>query len=183
MEITFATILLLHAAVYFGGVAAASCDTTALSKLLMNENVKTCRGDSGYNAASMTAATDAQVNAVCNSNACTEAMKALREVAPDECTIGPIRLYADIIDPLERRCGRKSGSLGAGSAVNASAPGSGPSVGDGDSPTTTKPPTKTPASPRTSPPSTTPANGGTATFTLSVFGTIIVLATVVAAVL
>ncbi|ETP34647.1 hypothetical protein F442_17059 [Phytophthora nicotianae P10297] len=182
MKITFATLLLLNAAVFFNGVTAAPCDTTAIAKLLINGNVQTCRADSGYNPASMTAATDAQVTAVCNSNACTEAMKALKQVAPEECTIGPVRLYADIIDPLERRCGRKFGAAGsAGSAGNASAAGSGPAVGD--SPTTTKPPTNTPASPRTTPPSTTPANGGTDKSTLSAVGAAAVLATVAAAIL
>ncbi|KAF1776562.1 Elicitin [Phytophthora cactorum] len=184
MKITLGTILLLNAAAFFGGIAAAPCDTTALSKLLMNENVKTCRADSGYNAASMTAATDAQVTAVCNSKACTEAMKTLKEVAPQECTIGPIRLYADVIDPLSNAVEESRGSVGAGSA-NASAPGSGPSVGDvgsgsvAKSPTTTKPRTNAP----TSSPSTTPRNGGSDTFSLSAFGAVAVLATVVAAIL
>ncbi|ETL30377.1 hypothetical protein L916_16634 [Phytophthora nicotianae] len=91
MKITLATLLLLNAAVFFNGVAAAPCDTTAIAKLLINGNVQTCRADSGYNPASMTAATDAQVTAVCNSNACTEAMKALKQVAPEECTIGPLQ--------------------------------------------------------------------------------------------
>ncbi|KAJ8535293.1 hypothetical protein ON010_g13445 [Phytophthora cinnamomi] len=123
------TIMLLCAA--FGAAAAAPCNTTALSQLLVTGNVRTCRAESGYNPMSMTAPTNAQVSALCNSDACMKAIGEVKQVAPNECTIGPACLYANVIDPLMQRCGKKSGSVGAATgSVSASGSGAGPSVGD-----------------------------------------------------
>ncbi|KAG7379986.1 hypothetical protein PHYPSEUDO_007895 [Phytophthora pseudosyringae] len=192
MKIPLGVMLILSAAADFGGNAAAPpCNTSGLSQLVVNSNVRTCRSDSGYNPASMGPATDAQVTAVCSSNACTQALNDLKQVAPNECTIGPVRLYADAIDPLERRCGRNAGSASANGSVGdvGSKSASGSVVGSAissasagsttKSPATSAPPT---ASPRSGSPSTAPGNGATSTSSLPAFAAVAVLATVVAAI-
>lgn len=188
MKTTVGVILLFCVVGTFDKAAAVApaCNTTELSKLLMNSQVRTCRSDSGYNPASLGPATDAQVTAVCNSNACTQAIDAVKQVAPNECTIGPVRLYADVIEPLEKRCGWASGSAN-GSAVNGSVsgPGSGPTVGSASAPAGNAGSTaKSPATnkPRSDSPSATPGNAGIEAPTLSTFA-IAVLATVVATIL
>ncbi|KAL3660248.1 hypothetical protein V7S43_014777 [Phytophthora oleae] len=202
MKNPFGVILVLSAAGAYDEAAAAApaCNTTALSQLLMNSQVRTCRSDSGYNPASLGPATDAQVTAVCNSNDCTQAINAVKQVAPNECTIGPVRLYADVIHPLEKRCGRGSGSASAAGSAgvagngSVSGPGSGATVGSASAPgsvagsagSTVKPPvTSKPrtASPHSDSPSTSPGNRGHEAPTLSTFAAIAVLATVVAAIL
>lgn len=203
MKITFSAALILSAAIAFAGVAAAPCNIAALSKLLVTGNVRTCQAESGYNPTSMAMPTDAQVTAVCSSNACKQSINAVKEVAPDECTIGPIHLYANVINPLSQRCGISSGSAGAaGSAgvsgsVRASGSGSGPSVGDvgslsssGSIPgSATKPPVTSTPLPTTRPssgspsPTSAPGNGGAGVPTLSMCAAIAALATVVAAIL
>ncbi|TDH70403.1 hypothetical protein CCR75_000375 [Bremia lactucae] len=172
MMILESIVVLINAVALIGTMAATPCDLTALSKLLVNQNVISCRADTGYNPASTTAVTDAQIAAVCSSNACTQAVNELKGVAPNECTIGPLRLYGDIINPLEQRCGRNTMTNATGSA-SASASGSGPMVGDvgsasvtgsaANSTTITKPRTDPAATPRTEPPSPSPSpnNGGT----------------------
>lgn len=129
--------------------------------------------------ASLEPPSDAQVTAVCNNNACMKSLGALKQVAPTECTIGPILLHANIIDPILQRCANKTRSAGSAGSVSASGSGAGPSVGDvsgsasgsgpmaGDvggggsatkSPATSKPRTNSPANPRTGSASKAPGN-------------------------
>lgn len=131
--IALAIIFILHAVAFIDGVTVAPCEMMALTKLLANQNVRSCRSDSGYNPASTLAATDAQITALCKSDACTRALDDFKGVAPNECTVGQVHLYADIIDPLERKCGRKSNVTSGVGSVSASGSGSGPMVGDVDS--------------------------------------------------
>ncbi|CAI5724301.1 unnamed protein product [Hyaloperonospora brassicae] len=109
MHIAFRSSLLLIVAA-FSSVAAAPCNTAALSRLLVTGNVTTCRRDAGYDPTSMAMPADAQITAVCNSDACKKSISAMKEVAPDECTVGPIRMYANVINPLSQRCGINSTS-------------------------------------------------------------------------
>ncbi|RLN91154.1 hypothetical protein BBJ28_00007589 [Nothophytophthora sp. Chile5] len=117
--------LLVFAAVAVASTGAAMCDIVALSRLLVNGNVTTCSRNTGYNLASLPAPTDAQISALCTSDACMGVVTTVTQIAPQECTIGSLRLYADVIDLLKQRCGRASGSM---SAVG-SGPGSGSSAG------------------------------------------------------
>ncbi|CAI5731347.1 unnamed protein product [Peronospora destructor] len=209
MKTTLGSTLILSAAIAFVGVAAATCNTTALSELIMTENVSTCLADSGYSLTSMTMPSDAQITALCSSDACRESINTVKQVAPDECTIGSIRLYADVINPLSRRCDMKSGSATAAGSMSAAGSGSGPmadNVGNGsladnatfpasasmagstmDQPTTatpqpnTRPTTRSPSPTPTSSPAA--GNGSTDAPTLSMCAAIAVLAAVVAAIL
>uniref|UniRef100_M4BE21 Elicitin n=1 Tax=Hyaloperonospora arabidopsidis (strain Emoy2) TaxID=559515 RepID=M4BE21_HYAAE len=109
MNIALGSALLLVVAA-FSSIAAAPCNTVALSKLFVTGNVTLCRADPGYDPTSMALPTDAQITAVCNSDACKKSISAIKEVAPEECTVGPIRMYADVLNPLSERCGLSSGS-------------------------------------------------------------------------
>ena len=206
MKTTFGPALILSAALAFMGVAATPCNTTALSQLAMTENVSTCRADSEYSVTSMAMPNDAQLTAICNSNACQESINAVKQISPDECTIGSIRLYADVINPLSERCDMTSDSATAAGSMSApGTSGSGPmadDVGNGslagnatvpanngtavDSPTATTPqPDTRPATRAPSPaPASSPAagNGSTDAPTLSMCAAIAVLTAVVAAI-
>jgi hypothetical protein len=190
MKVTAAVALIAFVAAGFGGTAAAPCNTMALSKLLVTANVRTCGWQSGYNPTSMTIPSDAQIAAMCNSDECTQVIRAVKQAAPNECTIGPLQLYATVVDPVTRRCGDKTGGSASASGSN-----SGPAAGDAGSTSgsvaanaTAGSAAKAPATsaPRstTRPPSTTaPANGGADVPTLSSCAAVAVLATVIAAVL
>ncbi|CAH0522417.1 unnamed protein product [Peronospora belbahrii] len=193
MKTTFYSTLILSAAVVFVSVATAPCNTAALSQLTVTGNVRTCHADSGYSLTSLAIPRDAQITAICESDACKESINALKQVAPNECTIGPLRLYADVINPLSQRCGTNwgSGSL--------SAPGSGPMDGDVGSASacasmsgsaiyhphtsTPQPNTRPNSGPPSSTPTPAPGNGGADAPTLSTCSATAVLATVVAALL
>ncbi|RLN67414.1 hypothetical protein BBJ28_00013096 [Nothophytophthora sp. Chile5] len=116
--------LLVFAAVAVASTGAAMCDIVALSRLLVNGNVTTCSRKTGYNLASLPAPTDAQISALCGSDTCMAAVTTVTQIAPHECTIGSLRLYADVIDPLKQRCGCASGSMstvGSGSSSSVGA--------------------------------------------------------------
>ncbi|CAI5701527.1 hypothetical protein KXD40_002763 [Peronospora effusa] len=199
MKTTFASALGISAAVAFVSVAAAPCNTTALAELTTTENVSTCSSDSGYSLTSMAMPSDAQITAFCNSDACQESLNAVKQVAPNECTIGSIRLYADVINPLSERCDMKSGSATAAGPMktgsgpmdddvgNATSPASACMAGSAmDQPNSTTPQPNTRPTTRSPSPNSSPVaagNGGTDTPTLSMCAAIAVLATVVAAIL
>ncbi|KAI9917541.1 hypothetical protein PsorP6_012341 [Peronosclerospora sorghi] len=116
--------------IYAGAAAAAPCNTTALSQILMSGNVSTCQADSGYNITSLTMPTNSQVNRVCSSSACMDSIDAVKQVAPDECTIRPVQLYANVINPVLQRCGVSTGSTAGSGSVSGAGSGSGPAAGD-----------------------------------------------------
>ncbi|EGZ16660.1 elicitin [Phytophthora sojae] len=194
-------VLVLCLAAAFGAAAAVAppCNGTAMTQLLGTGDVRACSAMFGNSSASLEPPSDAQVTAVCNNNACMKSLGALKQVAPTECTIGPILLHANIIDPILQRCANKTRSAGSAGSVSASGSGAGPSVGDvsgsasgsgpmaGDvggggsatkSPATSKPRTNSPANPRTGSASKAPGNEAP---TLSTCAAIVVLAAVVAA--
>lgn len=187
---------LLFVAVAVVAASAAPCNTAALGKLLADGNVRACGADSGYNPTSTTMPTDAQVAAVCKSGACMKTIDAVKQVAPDECTIGPWRLHADMLDPISQRCSSLNGSgsvAGSASANNsvgtaagsASAPES--AVGDkasasaGKSGSATKSPAKNTQRPSATTP--TPSSLASERPMLSTFMTAVVLAVAVGTIL
>ncbi|KAI9910018.1 hypothetical protein PsorP6_010605 [Peronosclerospora sorghi] len=121
-------VALSGAVIYAGAAAAAPCSTTALSQILMSGNVSTCQADSGYNITSLTMPTNSQVNRVCSSSAYMDSIDAVKQVAPDECTIGHVQLYANVINPVLQRCGVSTGSTAGSGSVSGAGSGSGPAA-------------------------------------------------------
>ncbi|KAI9912890.1 hypothetical protein PsorP6_005888 [Peronosclerospora sorghi] len=200
-------VALSGAVIYAGAAAAAPCNTTALSQILMSGNVSTCQAESGYNITSLTMPTNSQVNRVCSSSACMDSIDAVKQVAPDECTIGPVQLYANVINPVLQRCGVSTGSTAGSGSVSGAGSGSGPAAGDvgygshagnagsvasgsmsGSRPmmkppgTNTSQPNAPPSSPRPAP-SPAHRSGGADAPTLSMCAAIAVLAAAVAIIL
>ncbi|CAH0518192.1 unnamed protein product [Peronospora belbahrii] len=106
---------------------ANACDVTALQPLLVSPNTTTCSTNSNYVMSSMTTPTDLQMDIICTDPACQSVISQLMTVAPNECTLGPFSLYADLINPLNGHCkdmvGSTTGSSSdAGSQTTPSSP-------------------------------------------------------------
>ncbi|KAI9911902.1 hypothetical protein PsorP6_009023 [Peronosclerospora sorghi] len=180
------SVALSGAVIYDGDAAAAPCNTTALSQILMSENVSTCQADSGYNITSLTMPTNSQVNRVCSSSACMDSIDAVKQVAPEECTIGPVQMYDNVINPgrgprpAASDVGYGSHAGNAGSVASGSMSGSRPMMKPPG--TNTSQPNAPPSSPRPAP-SPAHRSGGADAPTLSMCAAIAVLAAAVAIIL
>ncbi|CAH0482373.1 unnamed protein product [Peronospora belbahrii] len=110
---------------------ANACDVTALQPLLVSPNTTTCSTNSNYVMSSMKTPTDHQMDIICTDPACQSVISQLMTVAPNECTLGPFSLYADLIKPLNDHCKDMVGST------------TGSSSDDGSQTTTSSPTTTT----------------------------------------
>ncbi|KAG2778046.1 hypothetical protein JG687_00006252 [Phytophthora cactorum] len=115
--------LLVASLTFIAAINAEECSTSELLTIASNTHLEGCTSDVGFGGFSaISALTDKQIKAVCDSSDCMELMDSMRSMDFGDCIIQGtnISLGKDILDPFERVCS------GSGSADLSSS-----SVGDG----------------------------------------------------
>lgn len=125
------------------------CTYAELGTLTTNKNRTLCAKETGIDMSTLTGTpTDAQLQLVCDADACVALVNAILEINPDDCTLPTntdLQLMSEFVDPAVKYCSAQgvsfitpnssdsdSGGVDVGDDDSASASASG-SVGSGSS--------------------------------------------------
>lgn len=114
------SFFVLAAATMVALTSAADCNIAALAPLLSDPNVKKCGADTGL-APPVPPAADV-LPKLCGNKACLAALATVKAMNVGDCSVGPIKLETDFLNPIEKYCAAQAPAPAPPAAAPSSAP-------------------------------------------------------------